>query len=95
MAVYELVSVIPIASANCERGFSALKRIKSNLRSRLVTTMADLLLLISVEGVPLEEYNAYPWWNGTQRRRKPQFRDNNQDQENDHDPLINFLLNQP
>ena len=94
MAVYELVSVIPFASANCERGINAPKRIKSNW---LVSTMADLLLLISSEGVPLEEYNAYPmlqrWWNGAQRRRRPQFRDNNQDQEKDHDPLINFLLN--
>ena len=97
MAVYELVSVIPIASANCERGFSALKRIKSDWRSRLDTAMADLLLLVSVEGVPLEEYNAYTglqrWWNGAQRRRRPQFRDNDQEQE-DHD-LVNFLLNQP
>jgi hypothetical protein len=44
----ETVLVLPISSAICERGFSAVKRIKSDWRSNLRTeTMNHLLLAMN------------------------------------------------
>ena len=46
----ETVLVLPISSAICERGFSAVKRIKSDRRSNLRTETMNHLLLASIEG---------------------------------------------
>ena len=42
--------VIPIHSADCERGFSTLGRIRTKLRSWLNNTSLNSLLMISMEG---------------------------------------------
>ena len=44
-------------TADCERGFSAVKRIKTVLRNRLKTQTLDCLMRISVEGPELENFN--------------------------------------
>ena len=50
LMVVEITLVLPMSTANCERGFSAMKRIKSDWRASLTTEMLDLLLLIWLEG---------------------------------------------
>ena len=42
--------VLPVSTADCERGFSTLKRIKTAPRNRLKTETLDMLIRISSEG---------------------------------------------
>jgi hypothetical protein len=58
LMLIETVLVLPISSAICERGFSAVKRIKSDWRSNLRTETMNHLLLAAIEGPALEDYNA-------------------------------------
>ena len=63
---------IPITTADCERGFSAVKRIKTSLRNRLKTETLNYLLRISVEGPDPDSFNydkAATLW-GSQRKRR-------------------------
>ena len=95
MLIFDITRVLPVSSASCERGFSALKRIKSDWRATLDPSMADLILTVSLEGVPLVDYDAMPaltmWWEGGQRRRRPHFVDA-VPAIDDNDELINYLL---
>ena len=64
--------VIPMSSADCERGFSALKRIKTRLRNRLSNRILNNLLMISIEGPELKDFDfekAADVW-GAQRNRR-------------------------
>ena len=59
-------------SADCERGFSALKRIKTRLRNRLSNRILNNLLMISIEGPELKDFDfekAADVW-GAQRNRR-------------------------
>lgn len=49
----EIMLVLPISAAQCERGFSAQNRIKSKVRSSLSVTTLDDLVRISTEGPSL------------------------------------------
>ena len=64
--------VIPISTATCERGFSAMKRIKTDLRNRLTTRVLDCLMGISIDGPDLESFDfdraATKW--GSRRNRR-------------------------
>ena len=42
--------VIPMSTADCERGFSALRRIKIDLRNRLSSKVLNALMAILIEG---------------------------------------------
>ena len=44
-------------SANCERGFSTLGRIKTKLRSCLTNLSLNSLLMISMEGPPIQKFD--------------------------------------
>ena len=64
--------VLPISTAECERCFSAMKRVKTELRNRLVTTTLDHLLRISICGLELKEYDfnrAVDEWEAMRNRR--------------------------
>ena len=67
--------VIPISSAQCERGFSAQKRIKSDVRSSLHVSTTEDLIRISIEGPELAAFDPTPvvekWLNSGQRSRRP------------------------
>ena len=63
---------IPVTTADCERGFSAVKRIKTSLRNRLKTETLDYLLRISTEGPDPDSFDcdqAVTLW-GSQRNRR-------------------------
>ena len=46
---FKVVLTFPVSSASCERSFSALKRIKSYLRSTIGATRTSALFLLSIE----------------------------------------------
>ena len=52
-----MISIIPVTSVPCERGFSASNRIKTKLRNRLHTDTVDNLLRISIEGQPIDKFD--------------------------------------
>lgn len=53
----EIVLVLPISAAQCERAVSAQNRIKSSVRSSLTTSMLEDLIRISSEGPPAVEFD--------------------------------------
>ncbi|XP_056464859.1 zinc finger protein 862-like [Gadus chalcogrammus] len=77
--VAEISLVLPMSSSCCERGFSCMKRVKSDWRSRLANDTLTSLMLISMHGPPLDEYNSIKavtkWWSTGRRSRRPQFCD--------------------
>ena len=48
------ISVYPISTADCERGFSAMNLQHSDLRNRLKTETVNSLLTISINGPPVQ-----------------------------------------
>ena len=46
--------LLPIATADCKRGFSSMNRIKKTPRNRLKTS--EKLMTISIEGPPKDEF---------------------------------------
>ena len=72
--LFKVVLSLPLSTASCERGFSAMKRIKSDWRSSLATSTLSMLLYVSVEGPEIQDYNCLPalerWWFGRERQRR-------------------------
>ncbi|CAH1240908.1 ZNF862 [Branchiostoma lanceolatum] len=54
----EIVLVFPLSTAAVERGFSLMKRVKADWRSRLEVAMLSKLMFISIEGPSVREYHA-------------------------------------
>ena len=48
--LYSRAVAFPVSTADCERAFSAMNRIKTDLRGRLKTTTLEKLMFISLEG---------------------------------------------
>ena len=64
--------ILPVSTADCERSFSAMKRIKTDLRNRMNTTTLDALMRICIEGPPLSEFDfdmALNSWSKLRNRR--------------------------
>ena len=62
----------PTSTADCERGFSALKRIKTSLRNRLSNAITVHLMFIAIEGPPLANFDvdaACSAWASKRNRR--------------------------
>ena len=64
--------IVPVSTADCERGFSTMNRIKTDPRNRLKTTTLDKLIRLSSEGPELDEFNferaAMLWASKSNRR---------------------------
>ena len=71
--------VLPVSSAQCERGFSTQKRIKSDIRASLDPSTVLDLIRISVEGPPLETFDSgiavKKWLAEGKRARRPNFKE--------------------
>ena len=100
LKLYEIVLALPVSSAVCERAFSCLKRIKSDWRCQLATEQLDHLMMVSIEGPTLEEYDAekaiHRWWTCGQRARRPSFQPQpsaGKAATNDSD-ILDYLLDQ-
>ncbi len=74
LCLIECVLVLPVSTAVCERGFSTMKRVKSDWRSTLHTEMLRMLMFVSIEGPTLEAYDANDaferWLLGGERGRR-------------------------
>ena len=77
----EMLLTFPLSSAVCERGFSAMKRIKSDWRSSLRPDMLRMLMHIVIEGPEMTDFKAQSvfdlWWSSG-RRKRPGFNPNEQ-----------------
>ncbi|XP_077866709.1 zinc finger protein 862-like [Saccoglossus kowalevskii] len=73
----QLMLVIPVTSAQCERVFSAQNRIKSDCRSSLATQTVEHLIRISSDGPSLDDFDtesvARCWMNNSKRPRRIQY----------------------
>lgn len=52
----KIASVLPISSADAERGFSAMKRIKTSSRNRISEVKLKQLMMISLQGPELSKF---------------------------------------
>ncbi|CAH1242606.1 ZNF862 [Branchiostoma lanceolatum] len=70
--LYQRMVVIPVHTADCERAFSTLKRVKTRLRSTLTTANLNHLLRISIEGPAIANFDfdrAVVRWGAMRNRR--------------------------
>ncbi|XP_077988181.1 zinc finger protein 862-like [Glandiceps talaboti] len=52
----KIALILPIQTADCERGFSVQNKIKTNIRNRFEPDRLDVLSLISAEGPPIDMF---------------------------------------
>ena len=52
-----IAALVPVSTAECERSFSAMNRIKTELRNRLKTTTLSCLMRISIEGPSVSDFD--------------------------------------
>ena len=67
-----IAALVPVSIAECERAFSTMKRIKTELRNRLKTSTLDCLMQVNIEGSPSSDFNferAADIWGGMRNRR--------------------------
>ena len=53
----EMALILPIHTADCERGFSKQNLIKSKSQNRIEDAALNRLMMISIEGRPLDEFD--------------------------------------
>jgi hypothetical protein len=69
--IYEFVRSIPLTSVECERMFSRMNLIKTNLRNQLEESTLDSLIRISVSSVDMKTFNfheAFSIWRQEKHR---------------------------
>ena len=67
-----ITAILPVSTAECERAFSTMKRVKTVLRNRMKTETLDYLMRISIEGRKMEDFNfekAADLWGKMRNRR--------------------------
>ena len=55
--IASIALTLPISTADCERGFSTMNRIKTDQRNRLKTSTLDKLIRLSTEGASIDKFN--------------------------------------
>lgn len=73
--LYEIIEVMPLATAKVERAFPLMNHGKSNWRNQLSTDTLNQLMLISLEGPPEDQVNLQPavdrWFIAGHRAKRP------------------------
>ena len=72
LPLVDLILSLPSTSADCERGFSAMKHIKTEHRASLLPSALDDLLMVYLNSPPIEDFNPQPAineWMKTKARR--------------------------
>jgi hypothetical protein len=73
--IVHLVSLYPLSNASCERGFSTMKRIKSDWRCSLNNEIMNILMRIDMCKTKLEDFEPRPvvnrWWVSGRRAKRP------------------------
>ena len=65
-----VLMVIPVSTADSERSFSTLKRVKTSLRSRMTNKTLNALLTISIDGPSVSDFDrAVSAWGAMGNRR--------------------------
>ena len=76
LALIDLCRVIPASSAECERGFSAMKRTKTDWRAKLTSKSLTDLLTVALYSPDIKEFDPTRaidlWWEGSSLSRRPQ-----------------------
>lgn len=79
LMLVEIMLILPLSTACCERGFSVMGKIKADCRSCLSVDILDCLMRIQIEGPGVAEFNPQPglqmWWASGMRMRRPNFND--------------------
>jgi len=77
LMLIEILLVLPVCTACCERGFSCMSRIKTQYRSKLDSVTLDYLLRIGIDGVSSADFDPQRaialWWNTGERAKRPNF----------------------
>ena len=60
LLLFEILLVLPLSAAQCERAISAQNRIKNCRRASLASQTTEDLIRISAEGPPLSEFDPSP-----------------------------------
>lgn len=55
-----VVACVPISASCCERGFSAMNRIRTDERTKLSNEVINMLMMTAVNGVAVTEYDPQP-----------------------------------
>ncbi|XP_073094344.1 zinc finger protein 862 isoform X3 [Manis javanica] len=55
-----VVVCVPVSSSCCERGFSAMNRIRTDERTKLSSEVINMLMMTAVNGVAVTEYDPQP-----------------------------------
>ena len=90
LSLIDLVLTIPATSVKAERGFSVMKRVKTDFRNKLANpALNDLLriILLSPAEVGFDPLPAIQHWHAALQRRQPRERPAPQTQEQDEHSL--------
>ena len=75
--IVEVLLVLPLSTAACERGFSCMKQVKTDWRASLSVDMLTKLMFIVLNGPAPSEYEAAgavkAWWRAGERTRRPNY----------------------
>jgi hypothetical protein len=75
MDLVDLLMTIPAHSADCERGFSRMKNIKTKLRNKLEPGSLTAIMRIQLHSLAIDEFDPMPaielWNNSSYRERRP------------------------
>ena len=78
LSIVDLLLTLPASSAEVERGFSQLKLLKTDMRSKLKESHLNDLMSIKLLSAPVSEFDpteAIPLWNKSGvRLRRPNFK---------------------
>ena len=80
LLIIDLIRTLPASSAENERGFSLMKLVKTDRRSRMNNATLNDLMTIQLESGSVLNFDPDPainqWMNGGKRKRRPGFKDN-------------------
>ncbi|XP_014666641.1 PREDICTED: uncharacterized protein LOC106808429 [Priapulus caudatus] len=77
MHIVEVLLVLPLSTAACERGFSCMKQVKTDWRASLTVEMLTKLMFIVLNGPAPTDFRAAgavkAWWKAAERTRRPDY----------------------
>lgn len=78
----DFILTLPSHSADCERGFSTMKKVKTDWRSSLKSDTLSDLMLVQLHSVDLDHFDPLPsinhWMTSGARKRRPNYERNNE-----------------
>ena len=76
LCLFEIIHVLPMSTASVKRGFSCMKRVKTDWRATLNSETLSMLMYLSIEGPSADEYKSLVavqrWWDEGERTKRPQ-----------------------